>query len=112
MLHDNLEIGSLSNAFALDNIVEFLKEVEDRLSFDELVMRRIHVFAEWSDQKIASSITDECQGYDHRSVMRFRRDSRHSPRGIRLFVQLTDHIEYQDSGRSLRVEFAHSIAAA
>ena len=46
LLHDNLEIGSLSNAFALDNIVEFLKEVEDRLSFDELVTRRIHVFAE------------------------------------------------------------------
>ena len=112
LLHDNLEIGSLSNAFALDNIVEFLKEVEDRLSFDERVMRRIHVFAEWSDQKIAISITDECQGYDHRSVIRFRRDSRHSPRGIGLFVQLTDHIEYQDSGRTLPVEFAHSIAAA
>ena len=46
LLHDNLEIGSLSNAFALDNIVEFLKEVEDRLSFDELVTRCIHVFSE------------------------------------------------------------------
>ena len=91
--------------------LNFSKEVGDRLSFDERVTRRIHVLAEWSDQKIAISITDECQGYDHRSVMRFRRDSRHSPRGIGLFVQLTDHIEYQDFGRILRVEFAHSIAA-
>ena len=76
LLHGNLEIGSLSNAFDLDNIVEFLKEVEDRLSSDELAIRRIRVLAEWSDQKIAICITDEGRGFDHSSVMRFRRDSR------------------------------------
>ena len=78
-LDGNLEIGSLSKAFDLDNIIEFLKELEGRLSFDDFANRRIRVLAEWSDQKIAFSTTDEGRGFDHRSVMRFRRESRHSP---------------------------------
>lgn len=112
LLHGNLEIGSLSNAVDLDTIVEFLTEVEDRLSYDELAKRRIRIAAEWSDQRIAVCISDEGRGFDHRSVMQFRRDSRHSPRGVGLIDQLADRIEYDDFGRVLCIEFALNKGAA
>ena len=105
LLHGNLEIGSISNAVDLDNIGEFLDDVESRRADKQLGKRRIKISATWNGRRISVRIEDEGRGFDFNSVIWCRRSSTHSLRGIGIVDGLVNHLEYSKSGRVLRLEF-------
>ncbi len=94
LLHGNLEIGSISNAVDLDNIGEFLDDVETRLANNRLGKRRLKISATRNGTRISVRIEDEGRGFDFKSVIWFRRSSTHSLRGNGIVDSLVNHLEY------------------
>lgn len=105
ILHGNLELGSISNSVDVDNINQFLDDVEERLSMERYGERRIKVAAVWNDRRLEIQIEDEGRGFDFKSVLWFRRGSNHSVRGIGIIDELSDELEYSHSGRKLALSF-------
>lgn len=105
LLHGNLEIGSNSNTVDLDNIGEFLDDVESRLADNRLGKRRIKTSATWNGRRISVRIENEGRGFDFNSVIWFKRSSIHSLRGIGIVDSLANHLEYSESSKVPRMEF-------
>ena len=105
LLYGNLEIGSISNAVDLDNIGEFLDDVESWLADNQLGKRRIKISAIWNGPRISVPIEDEGRGFDLNSVIRFRRSSTHSLHDIGIVDSLVNHLECSKFGKVLRLEF-------
>jgi len=104
-LFRNLEIGSISNAVDLDNIGEFLDDVQMRLAENRLGKRCLKISVTWNGTRISVRFEDEGRGFDFKSVIWFRRSSTHSLRGIGIVDSLVNHLEYSESGKVLRLEF-------
>jgi hypothetical protein len=64
-----LEIVSISNVVDLDNISEFLDDVETQMAEDRLGKRRLKISAAWETKRISVRIEDEGQSCDFDSVM-------------------------------------------
>jgi hypothetical protein len=64
-----LEIVSISNVVDLDNISEFLDDVETQMAEDRLGKRRLKISAAWETKRISVRIEDEGQSFDFDSVM-------------------------------------------
>jgi len=64
-----LEIVSISNVVDLDNISEFLDDVETQMAEDRLGKRRLKISAAWETKRVSVRIEDEGQSFDFDSVM-------------------------------------------
>jgi len=64
-----LEIVSISNVVDLDNISEFLDDVETQMAEDRLGKRRLKISAAWETKRISVRIEDEGQSCDFDTVM-------------------------------------------
>ena len=64
-----MEIVSISNVVDLDNISEFLDDVETQMAEDRLGKRRLKISVAWETKRISVRIEDEGQSFDFDSVM-------------------------------------------
>tara|TARA_E500000331_G_scaffold314533_1_gene323917 strand:- start:2273 stop:2632 length:360 start_codon:yes stop_codon:yes gene_type:complete len=104
-LFGNLEIGSISIPVDLDNIGEFLDDVQMRLAHNRLGKRRLKISVTWNGTRISVRFEEAGRGFDLKSVIWLRKSATHSLRGIGIVDSLVNHPEYSKSGKVLRLEF-------
>lgn len=99
---------SINRDSEIDVFDEFLQRKSDRLKEEQFAKKKIKIEANYYQDKVSFTITDEGKGFEHKKYLANLKENIYSDRlskGIFLIRSISDKIEFNDKGNQIIIEF-------